>query len=555
MFTDPVTAALSAALSAIPQSPPATLSPASRAGGGDFQCNAVLAAASRAGLSPRDLAETVADSASAALDGIATVRVSGRGFLNVSLEDEYICASAAGKRVAPAPSGERVVLDFGGPNIAKPLHVGHLRSFVIGESLRRILAAAGHEVMSDIHFGDWGLQIGKVLVGRGAAAFDPLPAHFDVNELGALYRKGNDACGNDPASLASARAMTLRLQEGDPAVVAVWREMRETSLAAVMEHARDLDARFDILGAESDTREVVDGMIDDLVAAGLATEDDGALVGPRVGDRPPLILRTRDGAALYATTDLATIRMRIEAFRPDRIVYCTDDRQIPHFQSVFALAGMAAEAGVRGFSPLPRLVHAPFGTVRGGDGKPYKTRDGNPVELSALLAKATERALEKCAPESAAAVGVGALKFADLSTERLSGYTFDEEGMLAFNGRTGPYLQYALARVSSLLRKARGDGGAEPGKPAIRHPADRALLLACLNCERAATRAAEELEPKSVADAAYAVASAVAELYARVDVLRAAPEERAGRLGCLECAKETLSQCLSLLGIAALERM
>lgn len=569
MYTSAIEKALSAAFAQYPVSVTPVLSPPNKNGGGDFQCNSVLQLAGRMKMKPIDLAHEIA--AKLDLEGVADVTVTGPGYLNFILTDQFVegvsRAAALGGSVENVSAPETVVIDFGGPNIAKALHVGHLRSFVIGESLRRILAAVGHRVVSDIHYGDWGLPIGKLILGIEATleAVDSfgvkLNPNWTLDDLGGFYRLGNEMTKSDPTFYEKAKDNTLRLQAGDPELRALWSRVRAISLAGIEGHIALLGAHFDTLDGESDVDPLIPAMLDDLSKAGLAVESDGALVGPVVddGSLPPVLLRKSDGSYLYGTTDLATIVDRISKYHPDKIVYCVDGRQDVHLKTCFMLASKAAEACLAEFQPLPRLVHADFGTVNDASGKPYSTRDGKPALLDDLigeaLAKAREVITDDTDADTARMVAIAALKFADLSTDRRSGYVFDPERMMSFTGRTGPYLQYACARVSSLLRKAGDDGRGGPGVIGISHPADRALAVEVLRFPAAVHRAAVELQPKAVCDAAYDMATALSRLYAEVEILRAPDGEREGRLALMKWAGDTIGTALHLLGIEVPERM
>lgn len=351
---------------------------------GDLQCNDMMRLAKSAGKNPRVLASEVVEAIRNTL--FEEVSVAGAGFVNFRLTDAAIAAEATAMLADPSLAAEkaepmRTVIDFGGPNVAKPLHVGHVRSFVIGESLRRILLEIGHEVLSDIHLGDWGLQMGKLLLGAALAAGwkagDPKlfiePSAFDamnVEELGALYKLGNAAC-EDEALLELARKLTTKLQDGDPLLTEAWSRMRAISVASISITADLLGAHFDMFKGESDAHTEVTSMLNDLITRNLARESDGALVIDVSGDGlpdnvPPLLLQKNDGASLYGTTDLATLRQRVRDIGAQQIVYCTDDRQALHIASVFSAARAA------GYADGVDLRHVTFGTVRGNDGRPLR---------------------------------------------------------------------------------------------------------------------------------------------------------------------------------------
>lgn len=564
MYTSAIEKALSAAFAQYSVSVTPVLSPPNKNGGGDFQCNSVLQLAGRMKMKPIDLAHEIA--AKLDLDGVADVTVTGPGYLNFILTDVFVegvsRAAAVDGPIEKVSAPETVVIDFGGPNIAKALHVGHLRSFVIGESLRRILSAVGHRVVSDIHYGDWGLPIGKLMLGIETSQTGGVPdSDWTLDQLGEFYRLGNELTKSDPAFYEKAKDNTLRLQAGEPDLRALWSRVRAISLAGIEGHIALLGAHFDTLDGESDVDPLIPAMLEHLSKAGLAVESDGAVVGPVVddGSLPPVLLRKSDGSYLYGATDLATIVDRISKYHPDRIVYCVDGRQDVHLKTCFMLAAKAADAGLEEFLPLPRLVHADFGTVNDASGKPYSTRDGKPALLDDLigeaLAKASEVITDGTDAATARKVAIAALKFADLSTDRRSGYVFDPDRMMSFTGRTGPYLQYACARVSSLLRKAAMDGRGGPGNIGISHPADRALAVEVLRFPAAVLRAASDLQPKAICDAAYDIATALSRLYAEAEILRAPEGERESRLALMKWASDTIGTALHLLGIEVPERM
>ncbi|MBP2444578.1 arginine--tRNA ligase [Rhizobium leguminosarum] len=519
---------------------------------GDLQCNDMMPLAKATGKNTRALAASVA----------------GPGFVNFRLSNETIAAEATAMLGDPTLGVEkespvRTVIDFGGPNVAKALHVGHLRSFVIGESLRRILAEIGHDVISDIHLGDWGLQMGKLLYGAAIASGwqhgDPVPFikdfSFDetsVEELGILYKSGNVASEDDTA-LAVARSLTNMLQDGHPILTTAWKRMREISLEAVSATAGQLGAHFDLFFGESDAHSEVAPMLDDLVSRGLARESDGALIidvsGEGLPDNvPPLLLRKSDGAALYGTTDLATLRRRVRDIGAQRIIYCTDDRQALHIGSVFSAARSA------GYAHGIELRHVTFGTVRGWNGKPFKTRDGSAASLGDMIELALAKAAEKVTDKHAATVvGLGALKFADLSTPRKTGYVFDIDKMTSFEGRTGPYLQYAYARICSILNKA-ASAGIVPGVTvSVSHPSERAVLVECLWYPHSLSEAARLLEPFEIAERAYQVADTFSRFYTDCAVLNG--EDPPGRLATCKLVAQVIGRCLELLGMETVRRM
>jgi len=530
--------------------------------GYDLQCNDSFRAAKVACVPPAEIATKVCkDLSHSSL--FSAVEPSGRGFINMKLSDCFIANQVSpflteGAVIPDIGHGRKTVIDFGGPNICKPLHVGHLRSFVIGESLRRILKATGHDVIADIHLGDWGLQIGMLLMESRQRWPEAAEPDVDVETLEGLYRSASAKCKEDLAALEEARRLTRDLQNGDPCLTATWKHFKKVSLAAVREEYGRLGARFDLLLGESDTNASIPGMIDSLMSSGVAYESEGAVVVDVGGDGiPPLILRKSDGAAIYGSTDLAALKTRTEELRATLLVYCVDQRQEMHLKGVFEAARKA------GFDHGARLIHAGFGTVNGKDGKPFKTREGNAARLSDLIEAAVSKARERLGAEGmhsgsaddvARKIGIGALKFADLSSDRMSGYVFDPDRLVTFEGKTGPYVQYACTRISSVERKAREVGivPCSPVSPA--HPLERQLLLECAMFPVAVTEAAERLQPKEIADCVFAVAQSFGRFYAECPVL-GDQENGPRRLAIALVAGQVMRQGLDLLGIEVPDRM
>ena len=546
--------------------------PATRPEFGDFQCNAAMALGKAAKRNPRDIAASVAEHLRQDPD-FASVEVAGPGFLNLRLSDAVVTDLARRQAASPTLGVERrdgppVLLDFGGPNVAKPLHVGHLRSLVIGESLSRIFQAQGIETVSDVHFGDWGLQMGMLIAAVRRSHPDRAPGSageaVSVDEMERLYPEAAAICKADPGRMAEARALTAALQGGDAAAHADWAALRAASLA---DQRRDFDllgARFDLYLGESDSQATVDRIVPELLARGVAERDDGAVViavaepsDPR--PVPPMMLEKSDGAATYATTDLATIADRAASpvtGRCRRYVYVVDERQSLHFTQVFRAARKA------GLAPDVDFVHVGYGTVNGVDGKPYKTREGGVARLRDLLGDAVAKARERVdasdpavdAGALARQVGLAAVKWADLSTGRLGGYVFNLERMMSFEGNTGPYVQYACVRIGAIAAKAK-TSGATASSVALAHPAERALAMACLRLPTAVAAAAAGFAPNEIAEFAFAVAQAFSRFYAECPVLAAEDAERATRLALCELAFAVLSRALWMLGIAVPQRM
>ncbi|MFQ5563976.1 MAG: arginine--tRNA ligase [Parvularculaceae bacterium] len=550
-----------------------------------FQCNGALAAGKAAKQNPRALGETVA----ARLKdnpAFAAVSVAGPGFINLDLADDLLDARldalAADDRLGgwKTASPERIILDYGGPNVAKPLHVGHLRAAIIGESLKRLFRFAGDDVVADVHFGDWGLPMGQLiaelkrerpdLVYFDADFKGPYPDAPAVSlvDLERLYPKAAAACKTDPARAEEARLATAELQDGRPGYLALWRGFVAVSRAAIEREYADLGVSFDLWKGESDAAPLIDEMAGDLRARGISEESDGAVVVcvARDSDKkeiPPLILFKRDGSVLYGTTDLATIVDRVRTNAPDRIIYVVDQRQALHFEQVFRAADRA------GIFAADRLEHIGFGTMNGKDGKPFKTREGGALKLRDLIDMADARARERLAesglaqgygPEETAdvarKVGVAALKFADLSNLRTTDYVFDLDRFTAFEGRTGPYLLYACVRARSVLNKAREAGAGEPGPVKIGVEEERNLALVLLGFGEAVREAHGRRQPHIVCEHAFALAQTFSKFYAVRRIADAPdPATRASRLSLTAAVAGQLELALDLLGIETPARM
>ncbi|MGW6225899.1 arginine--tRNA ligase [Cellulosimicrobium cellulans] len=541
----------------------------------DFQADGALAVASRVGRSPRDVAADVVRQVGRQVDAFA-VEVSGPGFVNVTVPDQVVWTAVAARLadarlgVAASRSDERVVVDYSGPNVAKEMHVGHLRSSVIGDALVRVLGHLGAEVVRQNHVGDWGTQFGMLIQyldehpeaswqGQGVAT---------MSTLDALYRAARAAFEADPAFADRSRARVVALQSGDEPTLAVWRALVQESEEAFARVYDRLGLLLDAgdLDGESRYNAALPGIVAELLVAGVAVESEGAVVtfidgvDDPDGDPVPLIVRKKDGGYGYAATDLATLRLRVEHYRADRILYVVDARQALHFRMVFDTARRAGW--------LPDTVsaeHVPFGTVLGADGKPFKTRSGATVRLADLLddAEAAARAVlrekgddftpaERDAVVHAAATA--AVKYADLSTTRTRDYVFDVDQMVASSGNTGVYLQYAHARVRSILRRA-GEKAQSVDDAAPAHPAEKDLVLTLDAFEATLRDVAATLEPHRLCGYLYDVATAFTRFYDLCPVLKAEGAARGNRLALCALTSRTLATGLGLLGIAAPERL
>ncbi|MDE0659208.1 MAG: arginine--tRNA ligase [Gammaproteobacteria bacterium] len=540
---------------------PAIVGPATRPEFGDYQANGALAAAKRLGMKPRDLASRVAEVAD--LSGIAArCEVTGPGFISLTIDDDCLSEALADGRIEPVGGGERVVIDYSHPNLAKEMQVHHLRSTIIGDAVARVLEALGYDVIRQNHVGDWGTGFGRLV------------AHLnDIGEdseaLGDLERFYTDASARfaaDAAFADRARQVVVDLQGGDPETLARWRRYIDIS----MSHCQTVYDRLGVglkaehIRGESAYNDDLDGIVEDLLAKGLLTESDGALCAflpefeGKDGKVAPIIVRKSDGGYLYHSTDLAAVRYRTETLHAKRVLYVVDARQSLHFKQLFALAKRASYDG--GAS----LEHHPFGAMLGPDGRPFKTREGGGTRLLDLLDEATARArqlVEAKNPELdgeemdrvARAVGIGAVKYADISKNRTGDYVFDWNAMMSFEGNTAPYLQYAYARIQSLFQRGQVDPASLEGKPAIGEPEEHALALQLARFQETLEQVAASVMPHHLCTYLYDLASAFMRFYERCPVLDS--EFRNDRLLLCRHTAATLSRGLDLLGIETVDRM
>jgi arginyl-tRNA synthetase len=536
---------------------------------GDYQANGCMALAKSTGKNPRDLAQHVASVVD--LQPLADrPEVAGPGFLNVRLREDWISRTLGDLLVdealgiTPPRQARTVVIDFSSPNVAKPMHVGHIRSTVIGDSLSRIFSALGHKVIRDNHLGDWGSQFGMILWGwknhRDEDAYEADP----VSELARLYRRVSSKIDEGDATLkAAAGAETVKLHEGDPENRALWNQFMPHCLQALNSVYDRLGVQFDVSLGESFYDPMLAGVVQDLEAKGLAVESQGATVVFIEGSKTPFMVRKSDGAFNYATSDLATIKHRAETWNPDLVLYVVDHRQADHFKQLFAVARQW------GYDKA-ELVHVAFGTILGPDRRPFKTRAGDTVGLESLLDESVAEALKVVKENSpdlseaeslnvAEVVGLGSIKYADLSQNRLSDYVFDWKKMLAMNGNTGAYLQYAYARVQSIFRKGETTPGTiRKARPMIflSHPAERALAVRILRLPETLELAASEWKPNILTDYLFDLANSFSTFFEECPVLKAeSAERRDSRLALADLTARTLKFGLDLLGIKVVDRM
>ncbi|MGH2687942.1 MAG: arginine--tRNA ligase [Actinomycetota bacterium] len=551
--------------------------PAQQARFGDYQANVALGLPKRLGMAPRQIAERIV--AHLAVDDVCEPpEIAGPGYVNLRLRPEFLAAEAAALAAddrlgVPRLPPDTVVVDYSSPNVAKEMHVGHLRSTIIGDALVRILGHLGNHVVRQNHIGDWGTQFGVLiehLVESGLAG--PLlesgpEAGIDLT---AAYRAGVARFDADPAFAERARARVVALQSGDAGTLAVWRQLVDASARHFGAVYRRLGVTLtpDDIRGESFYNPMLAEVVAGLEQAGLARENRGAICTfppgfqARDGEPLPLIVRKSDGGFPYAATDLAAIRFRVNELGARRIAYVVDARQAQHFAMVFATAEMAGWLG-RGV----RAEHVAFGTILGEDGRPFKTRSGETPRLADLLDEAVRRAADVVAVKSpglpaveaarvAEVVGIGAVKYADLANDRTRDYVFSWERMLAMDGNTAPYLQYAYARARSILRKGAEAGAVPAAEVVVGHPVERSLVLQLLGFGDAVAAAAETLEPHRIAVHLFETATVFSSFFEQCPVLAApTPQDRGSRLLLCDTSSRVLAQGLGLLGIEVLEKM
>ncbi len=554
----------------------------------DFQANVALPLGKRLGRAPRQVAAELTARLDVT-DMCAAPEVSGPGFINFTLRDDWIAGQASQMLndprlgLAPVARPQTVVVEYSSPNVAKEMHVGHLRTTIVGDAIARVLEFAGHRVIRDNHVGDWGTPFGMLIEHLLDVGADSAEAALLMTDPNAFYQAARHKFDTEPAFTERARSRLVRLQAGDPSTLAIWQRLVDIS----REYLHKVYARLDVSLTDDDIRgeSFYNDMLADTVSVleekGIATESDGALCAFPAGftgreGRPlPLIIRKSDGGYNYATTDLAAVRYRVDKLSCDRSVYVVGSEQALHFQMVFAVARQA------GWIPeSASFEHAQIGMVLGQDGNRLRTREGETPKLIGLLAEGVDRArgildeLDAAARFDAAeldavaeAVGIGAVKYADLSTARESAYLFDWDRMISFRGNTGPYLQYATARIRSIFRRAAdartGDAEAGDAEAAARSAGvaiaagpERALALRLLSFGAMVTQLGETAEPHRLCAYLFDVASLFTTFYEECPVLKAEPESlRVSRLALCALTLDVLTKGLDLLGVPVPERM
>ena len=558
----------------------------------EYQCNGAMAAAKAYKKKPIDIANAVVEqltgeNASPVFSQIVAVMP---GFINLKLSEsflaDYMNGMAADEKLGleePAKK-ETIIVDFGGANVAKPLHVGHLRSAVIGESVKRMGRFLGHNVIGDVHLGDWGLQMGLIIeelrdrkpelpyFDENYTGEYPAEAPFTISELEEIYPAASGKSKVDEAFKERAHQATLQLQKGYPPFRAIWKHIMNVSVADLKKNYSNLNVDFDLWKGESDAEPYIQKMIDTLEAQGLVHESQGALVVDvaEEGDTkeiPPCLIRKSDGASLYATSDLATIVEREEDFKPDRYIYVVDKRQAMQFEQVFRVA---KKAGI--VKPETQMVFLGFGTMNGKDGKPFKTREGGVMRLEKLIADIDEAVYQRImenrtvseeeAKETAKIVGLAALKYGDLSNQASKDYIFDTDRFISFEGNTGPYILYTIVRIKSILNKYKENGGqvTEKGVEKKILPAkgvsEKALMLQLSKYNEVIENGFAEPAPHKICQYIYELANAFNSFYHDTKILSEEdPSVKDSYIGLITLTRRTLEICIGLLGIEAPERM
>lgn len=552
----------------------------------EYQCNGAMAGAKKYHKAPIMIAGEVAEKLKESAV-FSEVNAVAPGFLNLKVSDEFLCnylkeMEAAEKFGLETPAEEKtVIVDYGGPNVAKPLHVGHLRSAVIGESVKRIARYAGYKVIGDIHLGDWGLQMGLIITelqerkpelpyfDEGFTGEYPKEAPFTISELEEIYPTASGKSKEDPAYKEKAMENTFKLQNGVRGHRALWDHIISVSVADMKRNYEKLNVEFDLWNGESTVQYLLADMVEEMKKGGYAYESEGALVvdvkeESDTKEIPPCIILKSDGAALYSTTDLATISERVTKYNPDIMIYITDKRQAMHFEQVFRCARKTKLVGEG-----TKLVHIGFGTVNGKDGKPFKTRDGGVPRLENLIhdidkemfrkiVESRQEMPEEEARNIAETVGLAAIKYGDLSNQAAKDYSFDVDRFTSFEGDTGPYILYTIVRIKSILAKYQDQGGSLENlelAPAI-SPDEKALMMEIARFNTMMETAFAECAPHKICAYIYDLANAFNRFYHETKIISEEDEaKKAGLIALLVLTKEILETCIDLLGFSAPDRM
>lgn len=551
----------------------------------EYQCNGAMAGTKQYKKAPvmiaGDVAAVLQDSAV-----FSEVNAVAPGFLNMKVKESFL-ADYIGQMREEEKFGlempkqpKKVIIDYGGPNIAKPLHVGHIRSAVIGESVKRIMRYCGHEVIGDVHLGDWGLQMGLVITELKERQPDliyfdetytgeyPAEAPFTVSELEELYPTASKKSKEDAAYKAKAMEVTQQMQSGVRGYRAIWQHILNVSVADLKKNYARLNVDFDLWKGESDVHDMIPGMVEYMKEGGYAYESEGALVvdvkeESDTKEIPPCMILKSDGASLYNTTDLATIQDRMQTYAPDELIYLTDKRQELYFEQVFRCARKTKLV-----KPETELKWLGFGTMNGRDGKPFKTRDGGVMRLEVLIQETNEEMFRKItenrempeaeAKETAQIIALSALKYGDLSNQASKDYVFDIDRFTSFEGDTGPYILYTIVRIKSILAKYREQGGSLTNLTlkAAENESEKALVMQLTAFNTAIENACAEIAPHKICAYIYDLANAFNRFYHETKILAEENAERKSALiALLLLTKDVLETCIDLLGFSAPERM
>ncbi len=551
----------------------------------EYQCNGAMAGAKKYKKAPIMIANDVA----AKLAGskvFAEVNAVAPGFLNLKITEEFLKDYMTGMRqdakfgLEMPENPKKIIVDYGGPNVAKPLHVGHLRSAVIGESIKRICRYAGHEVIGDVHLGDWGLQMGLIITGLQEKQPDlvyyddtyegeyPVEAPFTIAELEEIYPAASAKSKVDPEYKAMAMEATFKLQNGVRGYRALWNHIMNVSIADLKKNYDTLNVEFDLWKGESDVHDLIPKMVQQMKDGGYAYISDGALVvdvkeETDTKEMPPCMILKSDGASLYNTTDLATIMERMNLYQPDELIYLTDKRQDLYFEQVFRCARKTKLV-----NEDTKLRWLGFGTVNGKDGKPFKTRDGGVMRLENLINETKDEMYRKIvenrqmdeaeAKEIANIVAVSALKYGDLSNQASKDYIFDVDRFTSFEGDTGPYILYTIVRIKSILNKYKDQGGSLEGLAlrAAENASTKSLMMQLAGFNAMMQSACEEIAPHKVCAFIYDLANAFNHFYHETKILGEENEEKKQALiALLVLTRDVLEACIDVLGFEAPERM
>lgn len=553
------------------------LNPGNRPGFGDFQINGAMGAAKRLKCNPRDVAQRIVDQLDLESE-CAKIEIAGPGFINLTLNDQWLSeylaglASSGSLGVEQVQAPDTVVVDYSSPNVAKEMHVGHIRGTVLGDAVVRVLEYLGHRVIRQNHIGDWGTQFGMLITELSEQMEAGAKAEMELADLESFYRQAKIHFDEDSGFADRARENVVKLQAGDEHCLNLWRQFIQISLSHAEQIYQKLGVTLtpeDVCG-ESAYNDDLPMVVQELCEKGLAVEDQGAQVvfldelADKHGQPSPFIVQKAGGGYLYSTSDLAAIRYRVNKLNANRCLYFIDARQSLHMKQVYATARKASWAG-----DDIELLHCSYGTIMGKDGKPFKTRSGESIKLNDLLDEAIERASALVAEKSpdlseadrqeiAKAVGIGAVKYADLSKTRTNDYVFDWDAMLSFEGNTAPYLQYAFTRIQSIFRKAGVDDSQLAGYAFdIREPAERALALMICQFPDVVNQVAEKAMPHELCNFAFELAGRFMTFYEACPILKDSidPKTREARLKLAGLTADTIKQSLALLGISTVAKM